>query len=159
MHTPWRLIPSQPRHQFTVLHMGAIHSGQMQSSHELQHMLHGAVSPAQPAKLSPGPRGSLLRRHQVYDEIGSVCGSGAAPPLAAKRICPGTPPGPQRPGRVFAGLAARCGRGLLSDDGAQAPLVGALALLCASVAVPLILGDPGQICAVGVRSAVTACSR
>ena len=159
MHTPWHLMPSQPTDKVIAPHMGAIQTSHMHVLYELLHMLHGAVSPAQPAKLSPGPRRSLLRRHQVYDGTGSVCGSGGAAPLAARRVCPGAPPGPQRQGRALAGQAARGGRALLSDDGAQAPLVGALALLCASVAVPLVLGDPRQISAVGVCSAIAACIR
>ncbi len=123
------------------------------------YMLHDAVSPAQPAKRSPGRGSCLLRRHQVYDGIGSVYGSRGAAPLAARRICPGALPAPQTQGRVFVGQAAWCGRAGLPNDGAQTPLVGALALLCAAVAIPLFLRDPGQFCAVGVRSAVAACNQ
>ena len=79
--------------------------------------------------------------------------------LAARRICPGALPAPQTQGRVFVGQAAWCGRAGLPNDGAQTPLVGALALLCAAVAIPLFLRDPGQVCAVGVRSAVAACNQ
>ena len=122
------------------------------------YMLHDAVSPAQPAKRSPGRRSCLLRRHQVYDRIGSVYGSGGAAPLAARRICPGAPPAPQAQGRVFVGQAARCGGAGLPNDSAQTPLIGAFSLLCAAVAIPLILRNPRQVCAVGVCGAITACN-
>ena len=118
-------------------------------------LVQGLFIPVQP---SQAPARLLCCRWLLLgsDKIHDFPGSAASAAILLIRPSPGEPPGCSGRRRSNSCCGARL---LVAYNGGQAALIGALPLLSAAVAIPFVLWNAVQICAVSVACTVAACTQ